>query len=130
AAPTAPTDFFGATLATKNVHPIIEISPENCTEQMSVAGPWYDRLPHFKMDFTPSSGEELQAEYFVPASSAVAAIKDVYSLSKHIGPLLFISEIRSIAADQFWMSPCFEQDSVAIHFTLKQDTPGVLNLLP
>lgn len=130
AAPAAPKEFFGATLATKNVHPIIEISAENCTEQMSVAGPWYDRLPHFKMDFTPSSGEELQAEYFVPVSSAVAAIKDVYSLSKNIGPLLFISEIRTIAADRFWMSPCFEQDSVAIHFTLKQNTPGVLNLLP
>ena len=130
AAPAAPKEFFGATLATRNVHPIIEISAENCTEQMSVAGPWYDRLPHFKMDFTPSSGEELQAEYFVSISNAVAALKDVYSLSKQIGPLLMISEIRTIAADHFWMSPCFEQNSVAIHFTLKQDTPGVLDLLP
>jgi alditol oxidase len=127
---TAPKEFFGATLATKNVHPIIEISAENCTEQMSVTGPWYDRLPHFKMGFTPSSGEELQAEYFVPRKDAVAAIKAVQTLKDQIKPLLMISEIRTIAADNLWMSPCHQQDSVAIHFTLNQNTEGVLKLLP
>src|SRR5690606_4985269 len=98
----ATKDFFGATLATRNVHPIIEISAENCTEQMGVPGPWYERLPHFKMDFTPSSGEELQAEFFVPVSHAFKAIKAVHSLSQSIGSLLMISEIRSIAADDLW----------------------------
>jgi xylitol oxidase len=127
---TVPTDFFGATLATKNVHPIIEISAENCTEQMSITGPWYDRLPHFKMGFMPSSGEELQAEFFVAREHAVEAIKAVQTLKDEIKPLLMITEIRTIAADDLWMSPCYHQDSVAIHFTLNQNTEGVMKLLP
>jgi len=126
----ASPEFFGATLATRNVHPIIEISAENCTEQMGVPGPWYDRLPHFKLDFTPSSGEELQAEYFVPYESAVEAIKAVDTLRAQIGPLLLITEIRAIDEDNLWMSPCYRQRSVTIHFTLKQDVAGVTNLLP
>ncbi len=125
-----PKEYFGATLATRDVHPIIEISAENCTAQMSVTGPWYDRLPHFKMGFTPSSGEELQAEYFVPRKDAVAAIRAVQTLKDQIKPLLMITEIRTIAADELWMSPCYQQDGVAIHFTLNQNTEGVLKLLP
>ncbi|HZI25078.1 MAG TPA: D-arabinono-1,4-lactone oxidase [Chryseolinea sp.] len=125
-----PKEFFGATLATKNVHPIIEISAENCTEQMSVTAPWFDRLPHFKMGFTPSSGEELQAEYFVPRRQAVAAMQAVQAMKDEIKPLLMISEVRTIAADNLWMSPCFQQDSVAIHFTLNQKTEDVMKFLP
>jgi alditol oxidase len=125
-----PKEFFGSTLATRNVHPIIEISAENCTEQMSVTGPWYERLPHFKMDFTPSSGEELQAEFFVPRQQAVAALQAVQTMKDEIKPLLMISEIRTIASDNLWMSPCYKQDSVAIHFTLNQNTEGVMNFLP
>src|SRR5215469_1784319 len=37
----APTEFFGARKATRNLHPIAELSAENCTEQMGVPGPWY-----------------------------------------------------------------------------------------
>ena len=123
-------EFFGAALATRNVHPIIEITAENCTEQMGVPGPWYERLPHFKLNFTPSSGEELQAEYFVPFERAVEAIKAVDSLRDKIGPLLFITEIRAIDKDDLWMSPCYGQRCITIHFTLKQDVTGVANLLP
>ena len=126
----AEKEFFGAALAERNVHPIIEISAENCTDQMGVAGPWYERLPHFKMGFTPSSGEELQAEYFVPRSRAVEAIKAVAALRDEIKPLLMITEIRTIDADNLWMSTCYQQPSVAIHFTLKQDVEGVPMLLP
>jgi xylitol oxidase len=122
--------FFGATRADRDVHPIIEISAENCTPQMGVPGPWFERLPHFKMGFTPSSGEELQAEYFVPMESAVEAIKAVAILRDEIKPLIQITEIRTIAADKLWMSPCFNQPCVAIHFTLKQNTQGVMSLLP
>ena len=75
ATPTASQDFYGARPATANVHPIVELSAENCTEQMGVAGPWYERLPHFRMGFTPSSGKELQSEYFVPRRNAVEAIR-------------------------------------------------------
>jgi xylitol oxidase len=123
-------EYYGATPADRNVHPIIALSAENCTEQMGVPGPWYERLPHFRMGFTPSSGEELQAEYFVPLESAAAAIQAVAGLRDEIKPYILITEIRSIAADDLWMSPCYRQDSIAIHFTLKQDIAGVGQLLP
>jgi xylitol oxidase len=123
-------DFFGARRAERNVHPIIDISAENCTEQMGVPGAWYERLPHFKMGFTPSSGEELQAEYFVPMDSAWNAVKAVSALREEIRPYILITEIRAIAADKLWMSPSYERPSIAIHFTLKQDVQGVMGLLP
>jgi xylitol oxidase len=123
-------DFFGATRATKNLHPIAALSAENCTEQLNVPGPWYDRLPHFKMGFTPSAGKELQSEYFVPRKNALDAILAVEKLHEQIGPHLMITEIRTIAADDLWMSPAYKQDSVAIHFTWKPEWPEVSKLLP
>jgi len=122
--------FFGAKAATKNLHPIADLSAENCTEQMGVPGAWYERLPHFKMGFTPSSGVELQSEYFVPRKHAVEAIQAVAKLGKLVGPHLLISEIRTIDADNYWMSPCHKQPSAAIHFTWKQDWPAVKKILP
>jgi xylitol oxidase len=126
----AERELFGAKLATSNLHPIAGVSAENCTEQMGVRGPWFERLPHFRMDFTPSSGEELQSEYFVPRPHAFAALRAIDQLREVIAPLLLISEIRTIAADNLWMSPSYGQDSVAIHFTWKQDWENVRNALP
>src|SRR5271154_1042510 len=123
-------EFFGAKLATKNLHPIAEISAENCTEQMGVLGPWYERLPHFRMGFTPSAGKELQTEFFVPRRHAVEAILAVERLHDQVGPSLLITEIRAIAADNLWVSPAYQQDSIAIHFTWKPDWPAVSKLLP
>jgi len=123
-------EFYGAKAAAKNLHPIIDHSAESCTDQMGVPGPWYERLPHFKMGFTPSSGKELQSEYFVPLKHAVEAIEAVSKLGKQIGSHLFITEIRTIAADNLWMSPCHNQTSVTIHFTWKQETEAVMKLLP
>jgi xylitol oxidase len=127
---TAPAEFFGARRATRNLHPIAELSAENCTEQMGAPGPWYERLPHFRMGFTPSAGKELQSEYFVPRPDAVDAILAVERLRELVGPHLLISEIRTIAADDLWMSTCYKRPSVAIHFTWKQDWPAVRRLLP
>jgi len=121
---------YGATRASRNLHPIIELSAENCTEQMGVPGPWFDRLPHFRMGFTPSSGKELQAEYFVPRGNAVDAILAIERLRDRITPHLFISEIRTIDADELWLSPCYKRPSVAIHFTWKPDWDSVRGLLP
>ena len=126
----ATPEFFGAKLATRNLHPIAALSPENCTEQMGVPGTWYERLPHFRMGFTPSAGKELQSEYFVPRQHAVEAILAVERLRDQVSPALLISEIRTIAADNLWMSPCYEQDCVTIHFTWKPDWPTVRRLLP
>jgi xylitol oxidase len=127
---TAPAEFFGAKLAVRNLHPIAELSAENCTEQMGVPGPWYERLPHFRMGFTPSAGKELQSEYFVPRRNAVDTILAVERLRDQVTPHLLISEIRTIAADDLWMSTCYHQPSVTIHFTWKQDWPAVRRLLP
>jgi xylitol oxidase len=126
----ARTTLFDARPATKNLHPIAELSAENCTEQLGVPGPWFERLPHFRMGFTPSSGKELQSEYFVPRQHAVDAIMAIQRMGARISPHLFISEIRAIDADALWMSPCYKQPSIALHFTWKQDWPAVSQLLP
>ncbi|CAN5875528.1 FAD-binding protein [soil metagenome] len=125
-----PAELFGAPLATENMHPVEDQPAGNCTEQMGVPGPWYVRMPHFKMGFTPSTGKELQAEYFVPLEQGYEAMLAVEKLHEKISPHLFISEIRTIAADDFWMSPCYRQDCVAIHTTWKQNWDTVQHLLP
>jgi alditol oxidase len=127
---TTPKTFFGATLAPLDRHPITSHSAENCTAQGGVAGPWPDRLPHFRMDYTPSSGKELQSEYFVPRQHALAALRAIQELRDRITPHLLISEVRTIASDGLWMSPCYNQSCVAIHFTWKQDWPAVREILP
>jgi xylitol oxidase len=121
---------FGATPAARDLHPIASILAINCTPQMGVPGPWHERLPHFRLEFTPSSGEELQSEYFVPRHHAVAALRAIGGLRDRVAPLLQISEVRAIAADELWMSPCYRQPCVAIHFTWKKDWTGVSALLP
>jgi alditol oxidase len=126
----AESQLFGATLATSHVHPIPTLSAENCTEQMGICGPWFERLPHFRMEFTPSSGEELQSEYFVPRHQVYTALRAIEQLREQIAPLLQISEVRTIAADNLWMSPCYRQDCAAIHFTWKKDWNRVRNILP
>jgi xylitol oxidase len=123
-------EFYGAKLATRNLHPIKELLAENCTEQMGVPGPWYERLPHFKMGFTPSAGKELQTEYFVPRQHAVEAILAVQRLHEQVSPNLLITEIRAIASDDLWMSPCHHQSCITIHFTWKPDWAAVKPLLP
>jgi len=126
----APTEFFGAKAAKRNLHPIAELSAENCTEQMGVPGRWYERLPHFRMGFTPSAGKELQTEYFVPRHHAIEAILGVERLHEKVSPHLLISEIRTVAADNLWMSPCYEQACATIHFTWKQEWDAVRRLMP
>jgi alditol oxidase len=129
-ASAAQPDFYGARLASKNLHPIADLSAENCTEQMGVPGPWYERLPHFRMGFTPSAGKELQSEYFVPRKDAVEAILAIDRLRERVSPHLMISELRTVDADRLWMSPCYERASLAIHFTWKPDWDAVRAVLP
>ncbi|MFB9328294.1 FAD-binding protein [Paenibacillus aurantiacus] len=130
AAALTASDFFGASQAPAKRHPVPGQSAVNCSEQSGIPGPWYERLPHFRMDFTPSAGEELQSEYFVPRRHALEALQALSGLRERIAPLLFISEVRTIAADAFWMSPCYGQDSVGLHFTWKPDWERVRQVLP
>jgi xylitol oxidase len=123
-------DLFGATAATRPRHPLPDMSAENCTLQLDEPGQWLDRLPHFRHEFTPSKGEELQSEFILPLEHAPAALQAVRSLAGKLAPLLFVSEIRTGAADEFWLSPFYRQQSVALHFTWKPLQPEVEALLP
>ena len=122
-------DLFGARAATTDLHPITGHDPVNCTQQLGVPGPWSDRLPHFRMGFTPSSGDELQSEYLVPRAHAVAAIGAVRGLADAVRPLLQVTEIRTVAADRLWMSPQYGRDTVGIHFTWKREQDAVERVL-
>jgi xylitol oxidase len=118
-------DLFGARAATVERHPILGLDPVNCTPQLGVPGRWSDRLPHFRMGFTPSAGEEIQSEYIVGRPDAGAAIEAVRAIGPHIAPVLQVSEIRTIAADRLWLSPQHGQDTVAIHFTWTREPDAV-----
>jgi xylitol oxidase len=123
-------EFYGAKLATQKLHPLAGHPAESCTEQQGIPGPWYERLPHFRMNFTPSSGHELQTEYFVPLERGYEAILAVEKLRDQITPHLFITELRTIAADHLWMSMAYQRPSLAIHFTWKPEWPEVSKVLP
>jgi len=116
----APDGLFEAYPATSNRHPLPGLNPEPCTEQMAVSGPWHLRLPHFKMEFTPSAGDEIQSEFFVDRKDAPAAIAALEKIAPQINEILWVTEIRAIAADDLWMSPHFQRDSIGIHFTWKK----------
>jgi xylitol oxidase len=118
-------DLFGARLSSPDLH-----TPASNRTPLVIPGPWFERLPHFKMGFVPSSGSELQSEYFVPIEHAVEAYKQINLLGDDIRPHLLISEIRTVAGDDLWMSPAYRQPSLTIHFTWKQETDAVMALLP
>jgi xylitol oxidase len=118
--------FFGARPAAGPRNPVPGQPPDNSTEQAGVPGPWHARLPHFRLDFTPSTGAELQSEYIVPRERALEAIKAVARVRTSIAPVLQVNEIRTMAADDLWLSMNYRQDSVGLHFTWIADTEAVL----
>ncbi len=118
--------WFGATAAAEARHPIPGMPAANTTEQLGAAGPWHERLPHFRADHTPSSGQELQSEYLLPRRHAVAALRAVRSVRDRVRPVLQIAEIRTVAADLLWLSPSYRRDTVALHFTWIDDMAAVL----
>lgn len=123
-------EFFGATAAGEARHPLTGVSPVSTTEQLGVPGPWWNRLAHFRLDFTPSHGEELQTEYLVPRQNAIDAIDAIRGLAARIAPHLYVSEFRTMAADDLWLSPSYGRDSVGIHFTWKPEPDAVAAVLP
>jgi xylitol oxidase len=123
--PPAPEALFGATLAPADRHPIAGLDPVNCTPQLGRPGPWMDRLPHFRMGFTPSSGHEIQSEYHLPRERAVEAIDALRGMRASMKQLLQVSELRAIAADTLWLSPQYQRDTLAIHFTWAPDQAAV-----
>lgn len=125
-----PSAFFGGARAVSAMHPLPRVSGSSCTQQLGIPGPWSDRLAHFRLEFTPSAGDELQSEYLIPRENAVDALRAMRKLAGVVAPLLLVSEIRTIAADQLWMSPNFGRDGIGLHFTWRRDQPAVEVVLP
>ncbi|MFC8240344.1 FAD-binding protein [Streptomyces chartreusis] len=119
-------DFPWAAPATEKLHPVPGMPAVNCTEQFGVPGPWHERLPHFRADFTPSSGAEIQSEYLLPREHALAALHAIDAIRATVAPVLQTCEVRLVAADEQWLSPAYGRDTVALHFTWVEDTAAVL----
>ncbi|MEU6316737.1 FAD-binding protein [Streptomyces sp. NPDC047009] len=119
-------DFPWAAPATEALHPVPGMPAVNCTQQFGVAGPWHERLPHFRADFMPSSGAELQSEYLMPRSCALDALHALDAVRGTVAPVLQTCEVRTVAADTQWLSPSYGRDTVAVHFTWVKDTAAVL----
>ncbi|MGW7298779.1 D-arabinono-1,4-lactone oxidase [Streptomyces sp. NPDC054829] len=119
-------DFPWAAPATEKMHPVPGMPAVNCTEQFGVPGPWHERLPHFRAEFTPSSGEELQSEYLLPRPYAMDALRALDAIRTTVAPVLQTCEVRTVAADEQWLSPSYGRETVALHFTWIADTGAVL----
>ena len=130
ATPAGLSSFFSGTPAAHARHPLPGVSGSNCTQQLGLPGPWSDRLAHFRMEFTPSKGDELQSEYLIPREHAVEALRTMRRLSSVVTPLLLVGEIRTIAADELWLSPNYGRDGIGLHFTWRQDEPAIRAILP
>ena len=124
--PVPPRDWFGAGPAAGPRNPVPGMPVQNATEQGGVPGPWHARLPHFRAEFTPSAGAELQSEYLLPRSHAVAALQAVRELRDEITAVLQICELRTVAADELWLSPSYRRPTVGMHFTWVDDTAAVM----
>jgi len=110
--------------------PLIVPTDEVNTTLHLTAGPWNERLPHFRFDATPSVGDEIQTEYFVDRADAADALRAVRAIAPEFVDALVVTELRTVAADDLWLSPAYGRDSLAIHFTWRNDQPRVLAALP
>jgi len=118
-----PEGFFGAP---RDLGPVrlVDAPVDNLTI-VGVAGPWSERLPHFRIDSPPSNGNEIQSEYFVDRGSGAAALDAVRRLSPAITPLILVSEIRATAPDRLWLSGSYDRETLAIHFTWRNQPDQV-----
>ncbi|NIY70248.1 FAD-binding protein [Streptomyces malaysiensis] len=121
--------WLGARPADRHHHPVPAMPPLHCTEQLGAPGPWHERLPHFRPDFTPSNGDELQSELLLPREAASAAFAALRGLGDRIAPVVQVSEVRTVAADELWLSPAYGRDSVAFHFTWVPDHDAVIEVV-
>ena len=124
-----PRVLDGTHPAPEQRHMIAGMSVENTTQQLGVPGPWHERLPHFRMGFTPSAGEELQSEYFVPRGRLAEALAAVRAIGDVVEPELLVTEVRTIAADDLWLSGAYGGDAAALHFTWQRHPLEVLPIL-
>ena len=130
AAPASDAAYFGARPANGPRHLAGHPATESCTQQLGVSGPWHERLPHFRPDGLPTVGAELQSEYFVPCQHAPTVARALATLGERLATVMQSAEVRTIAADDLWLSPCYQRDSVAFHFTWQPDLSAVAAVLP
>lgn len=123
--PDVDLGWTGARRAQVPLHPVPGVDPAACTEQLGAPGAWFERVPHFRLDHTPSAGDELQTEYMVAREHGAEALAAVRRLADVVSPVLQVSEIRTVAGDDLWLSPCYGRDTVAIHFTWVSDAEAV-----
>ena len=109
--------FLDAPAATMHHHPVPGHDASVCTRQLGLPGLWSDRLPHFRMGFTPSAGNEVQSEFFVDAVDGPMAFDALRLAANEFADRLMVGEVRAIAADELWMSPQYQRASVGFHFT-------------
>lgn len=125
-----PEDFMGARAAAKALHPVSRLSADACTDQLGVPGPWFHRLPHFRMEGTPASGDDVQAEFMVARSDAVAALTAIREIGPELKEAIWISEVRSMTGDDLWLSMAYGQDTIGIHFSFYSDPEAIDRMLP
>lgn len=113
-------EAFGGNLANSNQHPVKINDPSPCTEQMGVTGKWLYRLPHFKLDSSAASGDEVQTEYLVDRNYVNEYIAGLSAIGNEISPRVYATEIRTMAADDLWLSGAYARDTVGFHFTWKK----------
>jgi len=121
-------DLYGALRETSQRNVLDGV--DNMTVQGGVPGPWSERLPHFRIDATPSNGDEIQTEYLVAMEDAAEALAAVRALGDQIAPALLISELRTVAGDELWLSTAYGRDSLCIHFTWKNLPTEVNAVIP
>ncbi len=116
-----PAELFGARLDPGPAR--LAASPVDNLTVHGAAGPWSQRLPHFRADARPSNGDEIQSEYFVARRHGPACLAAVRRLAALVTPLLLVTEIRTTAADGLWLSGSYDRETLAIHFTWR-NRPG------
>lgn len=125
-----PEVYLGARAAAKALHPVARLSAAACTDQLGVPGPWLHRLPHFRLEGTPASGDDVQAEFMVARSDAVAALAAIRELGPDLQRAIWISEVRSMTGDDLWLSMAHGRDTIGIHFSFYSDSEGIERMLP
>jgi xylitol oxidase len=117
--------WLGGQLAAADLHPVPGMPPAHCTPQRGLPGRWHERLPHFRAEFTPSAGDELQTEYLVSRDQAAGVLAALAGIAGQLAPVTQVSEIRTVAADALWLSPAYQRDAVAFHFTWVPEAAAV-----
>jgi xylitol oxidase len=115
--PVVPESWLGVQRDSLTAGNLVETDPDNLTLQGGVPGDWWERLPHFRLESTPSNGDEIQTEYFIDRADGPAAITALRALGDRIAPLLLVTELRTAAPDKLWLSGAYHREMLAVHFT-------------